>query len=123
MTHLSRAIEAVARAIARHIPLDAGSRWNPGNGENFPLNYSDKECAAIRAIAAMAITAYEAHLKAEGLVLVDAYERKGRTVREHQENVRALVSVCERALIERNEEILRLRAMIAASQEPSNASD
>jgi hypothetical protein len=67
-----RAIEAGARAIARHIPLDAGSTWNPGYGEDFPLNYSDKECAAIRAIAEMAITAYEAHLKAEGFVVVRA---------------------------------------------------
>lgn len=124
MTHLSRAIEAGARALCiaagddpdqltyAHEMKCTGCNREPMHRWRYWTTFSEA-----------VITAYEAHLKAEGLVLVDAYERKGRTVREHQENVRALVSVCERALIERNEEILRLRAMIAASQEPSNASD
>jgi hypothetical protein len=70
MTHLSpRAIEAGAKAIARLIPTDAGSTWNPGFGEDFPREYSKAEQKQIRTIAQLAITAA---LEAEGMVVVPA---------------------------------------------------
>jgi len=50
-------VERAAKAIARQIPIDAGSSWNPGYGHDFPREYSEKERQLIRRIARDAITA------------------------------------------------------------------
>lgn len=52
-------VERVAKAIARSIPVDAGSRWCDGHGEDFPHEYSEAEQRLVRGIVRAAVEAMQ----------------------------------------------------------------
>lgn len=116
MTHLSRAIEAGARALCiaagddpdqltyAHEMKCTGCNREPMHRWRYWTTFSEA-----------VITAYEAHLKAEGLVLVP--------VEPTPEIIKAYISADRRRKRYAATAKRDYRAMIVASQEPSNASD
>lgn len=50
-------VDLCAKAIARDVPCDAGGRWNPGCGHDYPNEYSTAERRLIRSIARTCLTA------------------------------------------------------------------